>query len=217
MTVLGLIPGDPRVIPGDPRTDPLLSIADPRAFLSTFTDPLTGPGPEPFRGGRFGMCEITDQRAGLRAEPNAATLSGDHRPLPPRIRQQLLDSGAIGTDRLSRKARPRRCGKCGRLTIAGMIDAFPAHCDPFPLNQLGELNVLIAGHLTFRLFQVAGSNYELAFRWAESVRGSPAGTAASFDVLGAHRCAVAVPLEWTAPSVLPVPPDAGQLPDRPPF
>jgi hypothetical protein len=126
--------------------------------------------------------------------------------------RHLQNIGAMGNDRVGRRARPSRCRHCGWPILVGLDAdrcAWVAEVDPLPLAPLGEALALLSGRTTYALFVGAGvCELQVRDRW--QIEGSPAGT--RNDVYAAHTCdAIRLP---SAPSVnrLPEP-----LPAAPPY
>ena len=112
--------------------------------------------------------------------------------LPPAVVARLIDSGSLSLRRTGRRATGRRC-KCGRGVVSGLdadTCALDVDADPVAINELGELEAIAAGLLTFDLCLVGVPMLER--RRFGSVRR------AGWLVLPEHRCSV-VPSGWRAP------------------
>ena len=69
-----------------------------------------------------------------------------------RVRDQLINDGAMTEQGVTRTPKPRHCRDCGRAVIAA-IDAngFEVAVEPTPTTPAGELGVLLAGGRTYAL------------------------------------------------------------------
>lgn len=122
--------------------------------------------------------------------------------LPPHVLQALVDAGHV-TERLtSRKAKPRRCRRCGRGVLSGLdgdVLAFDVDADPIALTPSGEVGALLAGRRTYAL-RTAG-------RPELDRRLSPHRSAEAV-VVPEHDCGWTTPTAWRAPAprTAPAPP-----------
>jgi hypothetical protein len=91
--------------------------------------------------------------------------------LPPWLVVQLEADGIYDSaTRLSRKAKPRRCRRCGTFTLAGLDDlSRPTWLDYLPTTSGGELFALLVGRGTYAL-----DCGELYPREALHIEGRPA-------------------------------------------
>lgn len=131
--------------------------------------------------------------------------SGDA--LPDWLVRHLQTIGAMGNDRIGRRAHPSRCVKCRRLVLTGLDNdrcAWVAIVDPLPLAPMGEVLALLSGRRTYTLHVGVGV-CELQARDQWQIAGSPAGV--RYDVYPAHVC------EWVH---LPQAPSVHRLPLSPP-
>lgn len=92
-----------------------------------------------------------------------------------------------------------RCGRCGRLRLAGLGDGIPYRVEPVPLNVHGELRVRLAGRRSFRL--VAG---RLCWRSPESITADNRPGRHRPIVFGDHACAQPATAADVDPTFLPV-------------
>lgn len=108
--------------------------------------------------------------------------------MPDWLVRHLQNIGAMGNDRIGRRAKPSRCVKCGAVILVGLDAdrcAWVAKVDPLPLAPIGEVVAILAGRSTYALHVGVGV-CELQHRDRWQISGSPAGT--RLDVLAAHRC-----------------------------
>jgi hypothetical protein len=152
-------------------------------------------------------------------------LLGDSNVTAPRnwdtIKRSLQARGLWNEDGVSRKAKARFCRKCSAPVIAGLDhdrSAAAVHCDPQPLNVLGEAVALMTGRRTFSL-RWLGGHYELDVRFAEHISGSPAGSQPGIDILASHLCnSPDLPVHMHGqPTSRPATPTFGDDLDQPPF
>ena len=81
-----------------------------------------------------------------------------------RVRDHLVNDGAMTEQGVTRTPNPRHCRDCGRAVIAA-IDAngFETAVEPTPTTPAGELGVLLAGGRTYALIH-GGMHYRNARR-----------------------------------------------------
>lgn len=80
--------------------------------------------------------------------------------LPFWLARHLEHTGAITPDGVSRAARPRRCPRCGTMTLRGLDEdrcAFDISVDIDPTTQIGEVIALSQGQQTYYLLREANS------------------------------------------------------------
>jgi len=90
------------------------------------------------------------------------------------------------------KHRHRNCQNCRQTIIAALnhwAAAYTVHCDPWPLNRLGEVETLRAG---LRTYQV----HDFGVRHRNAYRISDKPPSPSTTVLGEHRCGHVIPKQW---------------------
>jgi hypothetical protein len=93
----------------------------------------------------------------------------------------LLDTGAITTDRLTKKARPAHCPRCGLIVLAGLDElGRKVRVDYHPTTVPGEALALLAGRDTYGL-----DGAELYQRLAYHIEGK---NADATEVRAEHRC-----------------------------
>jgi hypothetical protein len=102
------------------------------------------------------------------------------------IESSLRARGLWDADGVHEKVRARLCPKCGAPVMVGLADGAPVAVDPVPLNRIGEASALLAGRTTFALRYLG--RYELSWRSAEHITGTPAGTNARLEVVAEHMC-----------------------------
>lgn len=122
------------------------------------------------------------------------------------LTDHLIRTGHLTETGLSRRARIRICPTCHQPTLAALDDdtcAFETHCDPHPLNPLGEALALVEGRRTLALHRTAG-HWELDRRDHRHITDDPASHRHREDVLRQHRCHTPpIPNDHTAPSRFP--------------
>ncbi len=105
--------------------------------------------------------------------------------MPAWLRRQLVDTGHLTDDGLTRSARLRRCPRCRRPVLAGIDNnGLDAWADPAPLDADGEARALLDGRHTWDLF----ARTDLVFRTSMSIRHRPAGSDPDRPVLAMHAC-----------------------------
>jgi hypothetical protein len=139
--------------------------------------------------------------------------------IPTWLQQHLEAIGAWNADGVTRRATARRCRSCRAPTLAGLdhhAAALPVRCDPTPLNALGELQALMAGHSTYRLAWLI-DHYELDYRSHFDIRAHPAGTDKQSEVIREHKCGAAIPASYIGSDMTPPASTKGINNDSPPF
>lgn len=119
-------------------------------------------------------------------------MTGDWRVIEASMRAR----GLWNEDGIARRARARLCPKCGDPIMVGLdadVAAYPAKCDPTPLNALGEVQALMTGRATWHLNYIGG-RYEINYRYAEHIKAHPAGSDPRVEVLAEHKCGMATPV-----------------------
>jgi hypothetical protein len=109
--------------------------------------------------------------------------------IPTHVQRHLEALGRWNTDGISRKAQMRAC-KCGQPVLTALDHdrtAMVAKCDPTPLNVLGELTALMAGHDTWRL-SWNYDHWEIDARDQLNIAAHPAGTKPGVEILRGHLC-----------------------------
>lgn len=128
--------------------------------------------------------------------------------MPDWLVRHLQNIGAMGNDRVGRRAHATRCRYCPCSILVGLDGdrcAWVARVDPLPLSPIGEVLAILGGRRTYALHAGIG-RLELVARDRWQIEGAPAGT--RYDVVAAHVCG-AVPLPQ-APSV-------NRMPEPPPL
>lgn len=117
--------------------------------------------------------------------------------VPKWLEQHLESRGLWDADGITRHARVRRCRKCRARIVVGLdadLVAGEAHCDPYPLSQLGEAAALILGRRTYSLRWIAAlGELRIDGRGQFEIRGHPAGSTPRpglpiYDVVAEHVC-----------------------------
>ncbi|MDN3356061.1 hypothetical protein [Actinomadura sp. DC4] len=81
------------------------------------------------------------------------------------------------------------CPRCRCLVIRALdeaVCAFDVRLDPEPLAEIGELNALLAGRMSYDLIPIAG-HHEIAARDQWRIRNR------KYPVLATHRCPGRIP------------------------
>ena len=102
----------------------------------------------------------------------------------PQLQAHLIGKGAMDNQRVTATPTIRHCKTCGLAVLAALADDGPqtpgvrVTLDPRPLTTHGELQALLAGHLTYH--RTAGS---IAWRDPVTIKACPADHA---DVFHTH-------------------------------
>lgn len=75
-------------------------------------------------------------------------------PMPPWLHRHLVAQGVMTEDRVTIRAKPRRCRRCKALILValdGPMCAFSVQLDPSPTTTAGEAFVLLTGRRTYDL------------------------------------------------------------------
>lgn len=108
--------------------------------------------------------------------------------MPDWLVRHLQTIGAMGNDRVGRRARLTRCRYCPCSILVGLDAdrcAWVARADPLPLAPIGEALAILSGRTTYTL-HVGIGRLELQARNRWQIQAAPAGT--RYDVLAAHVC-----------------------------
>ncbi|WIF20524.1 hypothetical protein SEA_JFLIX2_33 [Rhodococcus phage Jflix2] len=99
--------------------------------------------------------------------------------------------------------RKSKCGRCGRVVLAGAVFGLDTRFDPYLLNQLGEVDALLQGLRTFYAHHPT-----FAHRTTSMIRREPIPKMGY--IIREHRCDVADPPPHlqTQPVVHEIPADA---------
>ena len=109
--------------------------------------------------------------------------------LPTHIQTMLVGAGVMDTERVTGKARTRRCEGCRAPVVSALADDGPqvpgirADVDAAPLTPLGELQATLLGRATFTR---AGGG--LTWRPASAMAALPAGSSSLRTVHAEHVC-----------------------------
>jgi hypothetical protein len=112
-----------------------------------------------------------------------------------RLRDHLINTGAMTPNGTTRRAQPRLCHTCDAHVITGLDDniaALAVIADPTPLDQLGELTALTQGRRTFTL-ETDGPRLVLNYRDAGRIQHRPP-CGHRYDVLPSHTCGRPLPV-----------------------
>jgi hypothetical protein len=137
---------------------------------------------------------------------------------PTALTAHLERLGYANTDGIHRAAHMTRCPHCRASRMSGLnaeTAAMPAHCDPTPLNALGELQAVLASHYTCTLTW-NGQRYELDHRDEHRMRSHPPGPG-QYDVLAQHVCAIQPPPDAVIDTSLNIPTTKEEFPNECPF
>lgn len=77
------------------------------------------------------------------------------KPIPPAVRQALIDAGKLTPDGLGRAAQLRTCPRCRQWVVVGLDDdrcALVVKCDPVTIDVLGEALTFVSGRSTYELW-----------------------------------------------------------------
>ena len=73
-------------------------------------------------------------------------------PMPTWLLNQLIKAGTMTADRVTKKARPRRCPDCGMFTLVGLDEIlYRVAVDPMPTTTAGECFALLTGRASYAL------------------------------------------------------------------
>lgn len=134
---------------------------------------------------------------------------------PDERKTKALDTrGLLNEDGYGRKLRSRRCHRCGQPIVAGLDAdrmALAVDCYPELLTHRGEVGIVLAGGITYRLW---GRSIGAPFpEWRIDYRGTEdiaAHSADDVDVLGSHHCMLRMQSDWSRHFVVPADSDPGE-------
>lgn len=106
------------------------------------------------------------------------------------LERHLINAGHLTTEGIGRRAKPRRCRRCGSPTLVGLDAdrcALRADVDPQPLTAIGEALAQLEGRRTYALVN-DGHRLVLNYRDAGRIAHRPAAGPGRYDVMPTHVC-----------------------------
>jgi hypothetical protein len=119
--------------------------------------------------------------------------------IPTWLQQHLEQLGQWNDDSVFRRARTVLCRTCGAPVARGLdgdVCALAAVADLTPLNQLGELTMILTGRATYDLCW-RNSRYEIDRRDQWAIQARPPGR--PNHVVAEHQCGNPIPTEHVTP------------------